>query len=80
MRLGRRLVSMLTPEEAQDANQAWLEGCVWATARASGLSWDRWRCMGVAESLRNQRGGWERAVVDAVGGKDADPAGAPETV
>ena len=80
VRLGRRLVSMLTPEEAKDANQAWLEGCVWATARASGLSWDRWRCMGVAETLRNQRGGWERAVVDAVGGKDADPAGAPETV
>ena len=36
--------------------------------------------MGVAETLRNQRGGWERAVVNAVGGKHADPAAAPETV
>ena len=80
VRLGRRLVSMLTPEEAKDANRAWLEGCIWAAARASGLEWDRWRCMGVAETLRNQRGGWERAVVDAVGGKGADPAGLPETV
>ena len=32
VRLGRRLVSMLTREEARDASQAWLEGCVWAAA------------------------------------------------
>ena len=75
VRLGRRLVTALTPEEAQDADRAWLEGCIWASARASGLDWDRWRCMAVADTLRTQPSGWETAVVRAVGGRDADPAG-----
>ena len=74
------LVSMLTPEEAKDANRAWLEGCVWAAVRACGLGWDRRRRIGVAETLRNQLGGRERPVVDKVGGKHAAPAGAPGTV
>ena len=74
-RLGRRLVSLLTAEEARDAAQSWLEGCVFAAARASGLDWDRWQCMAVAEGLRAQRGGWERAVVDAISGRAADPMG-----
>ncbi len=76
VRLGRRLVSLLSPEDAQNADQSWLEGCVWATAQASGLGWDRWRCMAVAEALRSQRGGWEQSVVRAIGGSQADPAGA----
>ena len=80
VRLGRRLVSMLTPEEAHDAHQTWLEGCIWSAARASGLEWDRWRCMRVAEILRTQREGWEQAVVRAVGGTDADPAGVSDRV
>lgn len=76
MRLGRRLVAQLSAEEAKDASQSWLEGCVWASARASGLDWDRWRCAAVAQALRSQEDGWERTVVRAVGGADADPAGA----
>ena len=75
VRLGRRLVASLTPEEARSVDRVWLEGCIWASARASGLNWDRWRCMAVAETLRSQRGGWETAVVRALGGADADPAG-----
>ena len=63
------------PTTPRNANQAWLEGCVWAAAHASGLDWERWRCAGVAEALRSQRGGWERAVVHAVGGKRSDPSG-----
>ena len=78
VRLGRRLVALLTADEARNSDRAWLEGCVWASARASGLDWDRWRCMAVAEQLRSQRGGWERAVVRAIGGRYADPAGAPK--
>ena len=76
VRLGRRLVSLLSPEDAQSADQSWLEGCIWASAQASGLAWDRWRCMAVAEALRSQRGGWEQSVVRAIGGGQADPAGA----
>ena len=76
VRLGRRLVAQLTAEEAKDASQSWLEGCVWASARASGLDWDRWRCAGVAQALRSQDGGWERTVVRAVVGVDTDPGGA----
>ena len=76
VRLGRRLVSLLSPEDAQNADQTWLEGCIWASAQASGLAWDRWRCMAVAEALRSQRGGWEQSVVRAIGGSQADPAGA----
>ena len=75
VRMGRRLAALMSPEEAKGANQAWLEGCVWAAARASGLDWDRWRCAGVAQALHAQTGGWERAVVRAVGGRDANPAG-----
>ena len=69
---------MLTPEEAKDAHQSWLEGCIWSAARASGLEWDRWQCLRVAEILRSQRGSWQQAVVRAVGGAEADPAGAPD--
>ncbi len=76
IRLGRRLVGMLSPEEAEASQRAWLEGCIWAAARASGLEWDRWRCAAVADELRSQRDGWEQAVVRAVGGRDADPSGA----
>ena len=78
VRLGRRLVSLLSPEDAQNATQSWLEGCVWASARATGLDWDRWRCMSVAEAMRSQRGGWERTIVRAVGGAEADPSGMPD--
>ena len=78
IRLGRRLATLLTPADARNAKQDWLEGCVWAAAQASGLDWDRWRCMSVAEALRSQRGGWERAVVRAIGGKEASPAGVPK--
>ena len=77
IRLGRRLVSLLNPEVAKNSDQSWLEGCIWASAQASGLDWDRWRCMAVAEALRSQRGGWEHAVVDAIGGEDASTAGTP---
>lgn len=66
VRLGRRLVALLTAEEAKTLDRAWLEGCVWTAARTTGLTWDRWRCAAVANTLRAQRGGWERAVVDAV--------------
>ena len=76
VRLGRRLVSTLSAEDAKSVERAWLEGCVWAAAQASGLDWDRWRCMAVAEELRSQQGGWQRAVIRAVGGNEANPAGA----
>ena len=76
IRLGRRLAATLTPEEAQESDRAWLEGCVWSAARASGLEWDRWRCAAVAEVLRTQSDGWELAVVRAIGGLEADPSGA----
>ena len=76
VRLGRRLVAQLSAQEAKDASQSWLEGCVWASARASGLDWDRWRCAAVAQALWSQEDGWERTVVRAVGGADADGAGA----
>ena len=75
VRLGRRLAATLTPEDAKEADRAWLEGCVWSAARASGLEWDRWRCAAVAEVLRTQREGWELAVVRAVGGAESDPGG-----
>ena len=75
VRLGRRLVGSLSPEDARDADRSWLEGCVWSAARASGLDWDPMRCAVVAEVLRTQRAGWELAVVRAVGGAEADPSG-----
>ena len=75
VRLGRRLATLLSPEQAQDTSRSWLEGCVWATARASGLEWDRWRCAAVADVLRNQPDGWQAAVVRAAGGVEADPSG-----
>ena len=75
VRLGRRLVALLTADDAKASERSWLEGCVWASARASGLDWDRFRCAVVTEALRTQTGGWERAVVRAVGGVDASPAG-----
>lgn len=74
VRLGRRLAALLTAEEAKTVDLAWLEGCVWAAARAAGLTWDRWRCAAAANKLRTQRGGWERAVVDAVRDADGDAA------
>jgi len=63
VRLGRRLVALLSPEDAKDASRSWLEGCIWSAARASGLDWDPWHCATVAD------------VVRAVGGAKADPAG-----
>ena len=76
IRLGRRLAATLTPEEAKGSDRGWLEGCVWSAARASGLEWDRWQCAAAAEMLRTQRGGWEIAVVRAVGGADEGAVGA----
>ncbi|MCY4012177.1 MAG: ParB N-terminal domain-containing protein [Gammaproteobacteria bacterium] len=75
VRLGRRLVASLSPEEAKNADRAWLEGCIWSAARASGLEWDRWRCAAVADVLRSQTDGWEHAVTRAVGGANADATG-----
>ena len=75
VRLGRRLTSLLNADDAMNAERSWLEGCIWAAAQASGLNWDRWRCMAVAEDLRSQSGGWKRAVVRAIGGSEGDPAG-----
>ena len=75
VRLGRRIAALMSAEEAKQADQSWLEGCLWAASQASGLDWDRWRCMSAAEALRSQRGGWEQALVRAVGGRDADPTG-----
>ena len=75
VRLGRRLIASLTPDDAKAADRAWLEGCIWSAARASGLEWDRWRCASVADVLRNQPRGWENAVVRAIGGTAADPSG-----
>lgn len=66
VRLGRRLATLLTPEQAKDADRSWLEGLVFAAAAASGLDWDRWQSAAAAEALRAQRDGWERAVADAV--------------
>ena len=77
VRLGRRLAAMLTAEQAKDAPRGWLEGCVWAAARDSGLDWDRWRCSAAADALRAQPGGWQAALALAVGGAEADPAGDP---
>lgn len=75
VRLGRRIVARLTADEAKSASQSWLEGWLHAAAQACGLEWDRWRCASVAEALRTQRGGWERAVVRAIGGREGDPGG-----
>ena len=75
VRLGRRLVASLTPDDAKNADRSWLEGCIWSAARASGIDWDRWRCAAVADVLRSQPRGWENAVVRAVGGTGADPSG-----
>lgn len=72
VRLGRRLVSMLTPDAAKDVNRSWLEGCIWSAARSSGLDWDQWRCAAAAEVLRTQQDGWELAMVQVVGGAEAD--------
>ena len=74
VRLGRRLVALLSPEEARDASRSWLEGCIWTAARASGLDWDRWHCAAVADVLRSQPDGWETAVVRAIGSAEADPS------
>ena len=76
VRLGRRLATFLTPDEAKDMNRSWLEGCIWAAARHSGLDWDQWRCAAAAEVLRSQRDGWEAAMVRAIGGTEANPSGA----
>ena len=75
VRLGRRLVALLSPEHAKDASRSWLEGCIWSAARASGLDWDRWHCATVADVLRSQPDGWEAAVVRAIGGAKANPSG-----
>ncbi|MYA15296.1 MAG: hypothetical protein F4089_11140 [Gammaproteobacteria bacterium] len=76
VRLGRRLTTMLTPEEAKSAERSWLEGCVWTAAHDNGLDWDRWQSAVAADILRAQTHGWERAVARAVGGRGADPSGA----
>ena len=76
VRLGRRIAGAMSAEQAKEARRPWLEGCVWAMARASGLDWDGMRRAVVAETLRRQTDGWEAAVTRAVGGPDADPSGA----
>ena len=73
VRLGRRIVAMLTPEDTKNAERSWVEGCIWSAARASGLAWDRWRCAAAADILRAQPRGWENAILQAIGGADAYP-------
>ena len=73
VRLGRRLAGTLDAQQAKDVHRSWLEGCIWAAARASGLEWDQWRCAVAADVLRSQQDGWERAMVEAVGEADAQP-------
>ena len=68
VRLGRRLVALLTPQDAKSADRSWIEGCIWTAARASGLEWDRWRCAAAADVLRSQPRGWENAVLRAISG------------
>ena len=58
VRLGRRLTGSLTAQQAKDVHRSWLEGCIWAAARASGLEWDQWRCAVAADVLRKQEDGW----------------------
>ena len=67
VRLGRALAGSLTPDDAKGAERSWLEGCVWAWARTTGLDWDRMRCAVAAEILRTQPKGWQRAVVQVTG-------------
>ena len=66
VRLGRRLAGSLTAQQAKDVHRSWLEGCIWAAARASGLEWDQWRCAVAADVLRTQQDGWELAMVRAI--------------
>ena len=68
VRLGQRLATALTAGEAKESERTWLEGCVWAMARASGLDWDRMHCAVAADILRKQPEGWQHAVARAVGG------------
>ena len=63
VRLGRKLASSLSPQEAGNAHRSWLEGCVWAWAHALGLDWDGMRCAVAAEILRTQPEGWQQAIV-----------------
>ena len=44
VRLGRKLADAFSPEDAKSAERLWLEGCLWAWARTTGLDWDRLRC------------------------------------
>ena len=73
VRLGRKLADSLSPEDASSAERLWLEGCVWAWARTTGLNWDRMRCAVAAEILRTQPKGWQRAVAQVVKTLDTDP-------
>ena len=73
IRLGRKLAEALSAEDAGSAERQWLEGCVWAWARALGLDCDRLRCAVAAEILRRQPEGWQQAVVQAVGTLNTDP-------
>ena len=72
VRLGRRLAGSLTAQQAKDVHRSWLEGCIWAAARASGLEWDQWRCAVAADVLRTQQDGWELAMVRAVDSAEAE--------
>ena len=62
----------MTAQQAKDVERSWLEGCIWAAARASGLQWDQWRCALAADVLRAQQAGWELAMVQAVGVSDVE--------
>ncbi|MCY3813083.1 MAG: ParB/RepB/Spo0J family partition protein [Gammaproteobacteria bacterium] len=62
VRLGRKIAATLSAEAAKEADRAWLEGCLWASAQAMGLEWDRMGCALAAQILINQPDGWERAV------------------
>ena len=76
IRLGRRLAASLTARQAKTVHRSWLEGCIWAAARASGLEWSQWRCAVAAELLRTQKDGWELAMVRAMKSAEADSGGA----
>ena len=76
VRLGRRLAGALTAQQAKDVHRSWLEGCIWAAARASGLEWDQWRCAVAADVLRTQEDGWEHAMVRAIDSAQASGSGA----
>ena len=74
VRLGRRLANYLTPDDAKHATITWLEGCVWAAARASGLEWDHWRCADSARAGRRRLSTWLASPTPEPTMPEQDPA------